>query len=394
MANFSFKILKKSEKSLARLGVLKTPHGKVKTPAFVAVATKGAIKALAQKELKEIGIEIILANTYHLYLRPGAERISKLGGLHKFMNWQGPLMTDSGGFQIFSLGMGLEQGVGKIAKTFPEENFKTKNQNLKIKTEHIGANLVKITEKGVEFTSHIDGSKHFFTPEKSIEIQKKLGADIIFALDECTSPLAGYQYTKKAMERTHRWAKRCLKEFKKSKIPQVLFGILQGGEYKDLREESAKFIGSLPFFGFGIGGSLGKTKNDMRNVLEWTVPLLPENKPRHLLGIGRPEDIRMAIKRGIDFFDCVWPTRIARHGDFILNEKKTLKILQEKYKNSKKPISKNCPCYCCKNFSRAYLHHLFKTKEILGLQLATLHNLSFMVQLFQKIRKEISQGKI
>lgn len=390
---FSFRILKKSKKSRARLGVLKTSHGRVKTPAFVAVATQGTVKTLSPEELQKIGTQIILGNTYHLYLRPGAETVAQLGGLHRFMNWSGPLMTDSGGFQIFSLGQSLEQGIGKI---FPGANSELQKKSGFSKTGQ--GSLVKIREKGVEFRSHIDGSKHFFTPEKSIQIQKQLGADIIFAFDECTSPLADYDYTKRAMERTHRWAERSLKEFHRRQSSvisrQLIFGIVQGGAYRDLREESARFIGSLPFSGFGIGGSLGKSKKDMKKVLDWTLSLLPENKPRHLLGIGRPEDIREAVKQGIDLFDCVWPTRIARNGTFIVGEKQTLKITQPRYKKSKEPILKNCPCYCCQNFTRAYLHHLFKANEILGHRLATLHNLTFMLNLFQTVRQEIKSGKL
>lgn len=395
MEDFGFRILKKSPRSQARLGLLKTPHGRVRTPAFVVVATQATVKTLSPKELKEIGVQIVLANTYHLYLRPGPEIVAKLGGLHRFMNWPAPLMTDSGGFQIFSLKEGLEQGIGKI---FPEEKASIKNDNIKEQIKKNQSKLVKVTEKGVEFTSYLDGSKHFFMPELSIKIQKQLGADIIFTFDECTSPLAGYDYTKKAMERTHRWTERCIQEFKvknsKSKVKQVLFGIVQGGEYKDLREESAKFIASYPFFGFGIGGSLGKSKKDMRNILEWTIPHLPERKPRHLLGIGRPEDIREAVKRGIDFFDCVWPTRIARNGTFIISEKETIKITQAKYKKSKAPIMKNCLCYCCQNFTRAYLHYLFRANEILALRLASLHNLTFMINFMAKMRREIKEAKL
>ncbi|NQV00816.1 MAG: tRNA guanosine(34) transglycosylase Tgt, partial [Parcubacteria group bacterium] len=257
-----FKILKKSKKSNARLGLIQTPHGVIHTPAFYPVATKATVKCLSPKEVKEIGFEAVLSNTYHLYLRPGHQIIKKMGGLHKFMNWPGPIATDSGGFQVFSLGFGLEHGVGKISGFFPGNNKKPEKP--------VRPKLFKVNQKGVEFKSHIDGSKHFLTPEKSIQIQEALGADIIFAFDECTSPLSDKAYTKKALERTHDWAKQCLKYYNKD---QALFGIVQGGMYKDLRTKSAKFIGKLPFAGFGIGGSLGKSKDDMHKILKWTIPL-------------------------------------------------------------------------------------------------------------------------
>lgn len=388
MKDFNFKILKKSSFSLARISLLETPHGQIFTPAFIPVATQGVLKGLSPKELENLGVQILLVNTYHLYLRPGPETIEKLGGIFKFMGWRGPLMTDSGGFQIFSLGKGLEHGIGKIIKIFPEKNFRKKSF----------PKLVRIFEEGVLFISHLDGSKHFFTPEKSIEVQAILGADFVFAFDECTSPFSDYKYTQKALQRTHRWAKRSLEEFerqkRKRKTKQAIFGVLQGGEYRDLREKSAKFMRNLDFFGFGIGGSLGKSKKQMFQILEWTLPLLPQEKPRHLLGIGRPEDIKESVKRGVDLFDCVWPTRIARRGTFIISEQKTLKITKKEYKESQKPIQENCPCYCCQNFTRAYLHYLFKTKETLAFRLATLHNLTFMINFMKKIRKEIKKGKI
>lgn len=377
-----FKILKKSKKSNARLGLIQTPHGVIHTPAFYPVATKATVKCLSPKEVKEIGFEAVLSNTYHLYLRPGHQIIKKMGGLHKFMNWPGPIATDSGGFQVFSLGFGLEHGVGKISGFFPGNNKKPEKP--------VKPKLFKVNQKGVEFRSHIDGSKHFLTPEKSIQIQEALGADIIFAFDECTSPLSDYNYTKESMQRTHNWAEICLKT-KKIK-DQALFGIIQGSQWKDLRIKSAQFISQMPFDGLAIGGSLGKTKKDMYKILDWVIPEMPEEKPRHLLGIGHPDDLVKAIKKGIDLFDCVYPTRLARHGVFF-TPKKELNILNACYQADKKPIMRNCSCYVCQNFSRAYLRHLFRTKEILGLRLATFHNLWFMSELMGKIRQTIKIEK-
>ncbi|MBI2626401.1 MAG: tRNA guanosine(34) transglycosylase Tgt [Candidatus Nealsonbacteria bacterium] len=379
---FGFKIIKKSKKSFARAGILETPHGVIHTPAFVSVATQASIKSLAPEDLENLGAEVILSNTYHLYLRPGSAIVKKAGGLHKFMNWLGPTVTDSGGFQVFSLGWGQVHKIGKIG-FFPgfEEIEQYKGKSPK---------LVKITENGVEFSSHLDGSKHFFTPEKSIKIQEDLGADIIFAFDECTSPLAGYDYTKKSLRRTHAWALRCLKA--KKRKDQALFGIIQGGDYKDLREDSAKFISSLPFEGIGIGGSLGKTRKNMFKILKWLHPFLPGQKPRHLLGIGNPDDLENCVKRGMDLFDCVWPTRLARRGTLLI-KKGRLNIGNARYIKDFRVIEAGCFCYTCQNFTRAYLSHLFRAKELLYHRLATIHNLYFTLNLMRKIRENILKGK-
>ena len=377
-----FKVLRKSKKSGARLGVIETSRGVIQTPAFIPVGTQATVKGITVDQLKDIGAEAVLCNTYHLYLRPGDGLVKKMGGLHKFMNWDRPIFTDSGGFQVFSLGYGLEHGVGKVASMFPDEGEREHT----IKKEK----LTRVREEGVEFRSHLDGSRHFLTPEKSMRIQQNLGADIIFAFDECTSPLHDYAYTKKAMERTHRWAKRSLAEFQKSRNKrQALFGIVQGGAYKDLRRQSAKFIGSFDFDGFGIGGSLGKSKKDIYKVLDWSVPFLPENKPKHLLGIGSPEDIWEAVRRGIDTFDCVMPTRLGRHGIALI---KNGRINLNKIGKDKNPIDKNCPCSTCQNYTRSYLCYLFKAKEMLGPILTTFHNLYFMEQLMKKIRDSIKKG--
>lgn len=383
-----FKISHCDEK--ARVGVLQTPHGRIETPAFVAVGTQGSVKALTPQDLREIGVQVIIANTYHLHLRPGEEVIEKMGGLHKFMCWDGPLMTDSGGFQIFSLGVAKEHGVGKIASIFPEEDRGGHLRRKKARAK--GESLVEVDDEGVSFRSHIDGSRLKFTPQKVIEIQRKLGADIILALDECTSPLHGYDYTKEAMERTHRWAIRCLEAFESKN--QALFGIVQGGSFKDLREKSAKFIGKMGFDGIAIGGSLGKSKQEMHLVLEWTIPHLPEGAPRHLLGIGEVEDIFEVVERGVDLFDCVAPTRMARGGTLFVKEgdRFRLNVLAAKYKEDPKPVEENCGCYTCQHYSRAYLRHLFMAKEPLAMRLATIHNLHFIEKLVGEIREAI-KGK-
>jgi queuine tRNA-ribosyltransferase len=389
MNKFKFTILKQSKKGLSRRGVIETPHGKIETPAFIPVGTQAALKGITPDEAKSLNVQIIFANTYHLFLRPGEKVVKKMGGIGKFMNWSGPTITDSGGFQVFSLGKGLSQGVGKIASIFPKEQVsKHQCQNEKSK--------VKITEEGVWFNSHIDGKRIFLTPKKSIQIQRDLGADFILSFDECTSPLAGYKYTRKSLERTHRWEVESLKEFqsleasskKLTTSPQAIYGIVQGGAYKDLREKSAKFISDMNFFGIAIGGSLGKSKKDMHKILDWTIPLLPENKPRHLLGIGGVQDIIEGVKRGVDTFDCAAPTREARNGSF-LTKKGRMNIMNARFKTDSLPIEKGCKCYTCQNYTRAYLRHLFQAKELLAPRLASIHNLYFMTELMKEIRENI-----
>lgn len=342
------------------------------------------VRALDTKDLKEINAEVILANTYHLHLRPGEKTINKLGKLHKFMNWNKPIITDSGGFQAFSLGFGMEHNINKLGNIFPKSK----------KSEQKEKKWAKIDNFGVEFNSHIDGKKIKLTPENSIKIQEDLGADIILAFDECTSPLSDYDYTKKALKRTHSWALECIEAHK---TKQALFGIVQGGAYKDLRQESAKFINSLGFQGHAIGGSLGKSKKDMLKILEWTVPLLNKEKPRHLLGIGAIDDLFNCIERGIDIFDCAMPTRIARRGNLYSSEKKLkdnfrINIQTSRFKTDNKPIDRNCNCYVCKNFSRAYLRHLYMSNELLYFRLASLHNLNFILELMEKIRTAINEN--
>lgn len=412
-----FRILKKSKTSRARRGVIETAHGEIETPAFVPVATQAAIKGIAVEQMKVLGASSVLCNTYHLYLRPGDRTIKQLGGLHRFMNWNRPIWTDSGGFQVFSLGFGLEHGVGKIANIFPGEKTgilsrkpavtppSPKSLQRPSKTiagegfthrattegelEHLlprKTKLMRVKEDGVEFNSHLDGSKHFLTPERSIKIQENLGADLIFAFDECTSPLHDYKYTKVSLARTHRWAKRSLAAFHGRQ--QALYGIIQGGIFRDLREEATKFIAGLDFEGIGIGGALGKTKKEMHKVLGWIAPLLPDHKPRHLLGIGSPEDVVQAVKQGLDTFDCVAPTRLGRNGVALVKNGR-LNIKSAEYVKDKNPIDKKCGCPTCGQYSRAYLCHLFRANEMLGPILLTVHNLYFMENLFRTIRASI-----
>ncbi|PID83654.1 tRNA guanosine(34) transglycosylase Tgt [Candidatus Campbellbacteria bacterium] len=398
---FDFEIISKlknknQEDTLARAGIFTTPHGDIKTPTFANVGTKATVKGLTVEMLEELGAQIFLANTYHLYFSPGPEIVEKAGGLHKFSGWSGPMMTDSGGFQAFSLGAAFGTAVSKIAK-----------DNTDFKQEKINQNksaIAKITENGVLFRSYKDGSKHLFTPEKSMQIQNSLGADIIFAFDECTSPQASYEYQTEAMLRTHRWACRSLFEHKKledkkksllgkvlknkdsKKHPQALFGIVQGGRYEDLRKESAEFIGKMDFEGFGIGGSFDK--NDMKKAVAVVNQILPENKPRHLLGIGEVIDLFEGVENGVDFFDCVSPTRLARHsGAHTENGKISLK--SAKYKEDFSSIDKNCSCYTCRNYTKAYINHLLREKEMLGATLLSIHNLHFIVHLMEKIRQSI-----
>jgi queuine tRNA-ribosyltransferase len=396
-----FEIRCRDPHTRARCGVLRTPHGDIYTPSFVAVGTQATVKAVGPDDLKKIGIQVLIANTYHLHLRPGEDVIAQLGGLHKFMGWDGPIMTDSGGFQAFSLGAAIEHGVGKIASIFPDE-VEAAERGGHLRKARQGQSLVKITEEGIEFRSHLDGSPHTFTPENTIEIQKKLGADIIFVLDECTSPLHDYEYTKQAMERTHRWAVRALARLRLDCSPspaigrrRLVFGIVQGGAYQDLREQSARFIAALDFDGFGIGGSVGRSKEDLYKVLDWTIPLLPEEKPRHLLGIGEIEDIFHAVARGVDLFDCVAPTRMARNGALWVKDAENFRIniTNAIYKTDPRPIAEHCECYTCQNFSRAYLHHLFIAKEILAMRLATIHNLHFLESLMREIRRAIQEKR-
>jgi queuine tRNA-ribosyltransferase len=390
MSPIQFKIEKKLKNKLGRAGVLKTPHGDIKTPAFVSVGTKATIKGLTSEQVKELGAQVVLANTYHLYLQPGDELVKAAGGLHSFMNWSGPVMTDSGGFQVFSLGAAYGTGISKLLK---------KNQELLLpeagndtdESEKAKARLVKIDREGVMFRSHLDGSAHYFTPEKSIDIQHNLGADIIFAFDECTSPTESIHYQREALDRTHKWARQSLEYHKSRSLPsalgsQALFGIVQGGRHEDLRKESAKVIGSMDFEGFGIGGSFAK--EDMSTAVEWVNEILPEEKPRHLLGIGEPLDLFQAIENGCDLFDCVAPTRNGRNGTLYTKQGK-IHITNAQYMNDFTPLDPGCGCSTCKNYSKAYIQHLFRSKEMLAGVLASVHNLYFIIHMVNDIREAI-----
>lgn len=388
MSSIEFSVLGTSEQSRARRGKVHTPHGSILTPAFVPVGTQAAVKGVTPAELRETGAQAVLANTYHLYLRPGAELVAQAGGLHRFMAWDGPIFTDSGGYQVFSLGFGLAHGIGKQVGMFPDEP-----------SEGLGGprqpgqrpKLTKVDDDGVGFTSHIDGSRHRLTPESSILIQEQLGADIILAFDEPTSPLHDERYTGRAMERTHRWAQRCLDA--RTRPDQALFGIVQGGAYGELRKASAAYIGGLPFDGFAVGGSLGRTKRDMEQVLRWSTPALPDSAPRHMLGIGEPEDIFTCVRHGMDTFDCVAPTRHARRGTLYTASGK-LNIATARFRDDSQPVEPGCACYTCREFSRAYLCHLFRAKELLAYTLATIHNLHAILGLMARIRAALAQDAL
>ncbi len=458
-----FNIEARLKNGRGRAGIIETPHGNIETPAFIPVGTKATIKAVTPEQMRDqVGAQAILANTYHLYLQPGTEILKKAGGLGKFMNWQGPTFTDSGGFQAFSLAGGMQEHRSKIqeanlkevppkrtpstptgvAARSPSSSLgpKAVSGELPPNSSHTSSvsdavnNLAKFDDDGVSFKSIIDGSSHRFTPERSIEIQHDIGADIIFAFDECISPQESYERQKEAVERTTRWAESCIISHKamvsslevmgyegtdisllgnsscsrqsRSQVPPThnsklllqpaLFGIIQGGRYEDLRKQSAREIGSMDFEGFGIGGSFDK--DDIGTAVGWVADELPEGKPRHLLGIGKPEDLILGIENGIDTFDCVAPTRIARNGSAYLGSgmfkgKSTINLLNAEFKDDMKPIDPECGCYTCKNYTRAYVAHLFRAKEMLGATLLSIHNLYFLVNLVKEARKAIINGK-
>lgn len=399
----NFKILQKNGR--ARVGLLQTVHGVIETPNFIPVGTQATVKALTPRDLKEANVQIVLANTYHLMLRPGADLIEKMGGLHKFMNWQGPIMTDSGGFQVFSLGVALEHGVGKLLRT-DEGEAKPR--------------LNKITQDGVVFQSHLDGSKHILTPEKSIDLQIKYGADLIVAFDDLESPKYSYEQTLKSLELTEKWGLKSLEQYrrKSSAISRqknlkaegsrltapLLYGVTHGGIFEDLRIRSAKFTDKY-FEGIALGGA-HKDRDTLYKVVEWTVDNISEEKPRHLLGIGEVEDLFNGVERGVDLFDCVSPTRRARNGSLYVSIKSkaydakikyrqnsfTINIRQAKYKEDKNPIDPKCLCFTCLSFSRSYLRHLFVSQEILYHQLASIHNVYFIINLVKEMREALLEG--
>ncbi len=375
MNKVSFEIIKKDKKM--RAGRIITPHGVVETPSFVPVGTQASVKAITPRDLKEMGAQVVLANTYHLHLRPNEDLIKEMGGLGKFMGWTGPTMTDSGGFQVFSLGVGLEHGVGKLLR---EEEGESRPR------------LNKITKEGVTFQSHIDGSKQYLSPEVSIEIQEKLGADLIVAFDDLESPKYSYEETKKSLDLTEDWLIRSVKAHKRK--DQLLYGVTHGGVFKDLREKSAEFV-DKNFDAIALGGA-HRNKENMYEIIDWTVDKITDEKPRHMLGIGEVDDIFEIIERGIDTFDCVIPTRLGRTGFFFISPpfgsaKNRFRSDIDKpiYRHDSKPMDENCTCYACKNFTRAYIHHLFRSKELLSYQLISIHNVHFLINLTKKIRDSI-----
>ncbi len=375
-----FELIHEDKKTGARAGIMHTEHGDIPTPVFMPVGTQATVKTLDQTDLLTLDSKIILANNYHLHLRPGEDLVAQAGGLHKFMNWDRAILTDSGGFQVFSLGLQKEQR-------------QTGDQG----------KLVKIDEDGVTFQSHIDGSTHRFTPESAIECQHKIGADIIMAFDECTSDSADFKYTKEAMERTHRWAQRCLIEHQKNTAyhgyKQFLFGIIQGANHEELRKESAKYISSLDFDGVAIGGeSIGYNMEATEDILRWVIPLMPKNKPRYTMGVGLdPTDLLKVVAGGADMFDCVAPTRLARHGMVFVSSsqdpKRRINIKNSAFAKDFSSISIGCICLTCKNYSRAYLHHLFLAQEVSALRLATIHNIHFMLELMREARAAILEDR-
>ncbi len=393
----TFEIVKKQPGTLGRAGVIHTPHGDIETPAFVVVGTKGTVKSIKPEDMRDyVGNQVALANTYHLFLQPGDDVIKEAGGLHKFSNWDMPTITDSGGFQVFSLGAAFGKGVTKFAKGEVDEEAKQQYHGLNVYSKELASEhgkLCIIDEEGVTFTSHIDGSLHRFTAERSIDIQHNIGADIIVAFDECTSPTAPYEYQREAMERTHRWAKRSIlahKQNYEALKKQGLYGVVQGGRHLDLRKESATVLAAMDFDGFGIGGSFSKA--DLGEAIRVVNEILPEDKPRHLLGIGEPEDILEGVALGCDTFDCVAPTRIARTGTIYERTKeghKRINLLNTKYQRDFSKPDESCDCYVCQNYTKAYLAHLFRSSEMLGAHLASLHNLYYIVNFTKRLRENI-----
>lgn len=358
MTAIRYELIKTDKQTGARLGILHTPHGSYETPMFMPVGTLATVKTMSPEELKEIGAGVILSNTYHLWLRPGHEIVKEAGGLHKFMNWDQAILTDSGGFQVFSL-----------------------------------SKFRKIEEEGVHFRNHLSGDKLFLSPEKSMEIQNALGSDIMMAFDECPPFDSDFEYMKKSVERTSRWAERCLKAHSRPE-EQGLFGIVQGGGYEELRKQSARDLVSLDFPGYAVGGlSVGEPKEEMNRMLEFTTPLLPANKPRYLMGVGSPDSLIDGAIRGIDMFDCVLPTRIARNGT-VMTSTGRLVVKNAQYARDFRPLDEHCDCYACRNYSRAYIRHLIHTNEIFGFRLCTYHNLHFLIKLMEQVRQAIRDDRL
>jgi queuine tRNA-ribosyltransferase len=389
--SFSFTVQHKLADRLGRVGQIQTPHGVIQTPAFIPVGTKATLKSVLPESIKDLGAQAVLANAYHLYLQPGPDVVDEAGGVGKFMNWNGPTFTDSGGFQVLSLGVGFKKVIAMDEKTFQADDV------IADKKER----LAHVDDDGVTFKSHLDGSMHRFTPEVSMQVQHQIGADIMFAFDECTTLHNTRKYQEKALERTRLWAKRCLTEHdrltkaRSGKPYQALFGVLQGAQYEDLRRKAAKDLGSMnedgvSFDGFGIGGALDK--ETLGDILRWVNEELPENKPRHFLGIGEPDDLFIGVENGADTFDCVAPSRQARTSSVFTKDGR-LNISNAPHKREFIPIEDDCTCYTCRNYTRAYLCHLFRSKEMVAATLATIHNQHFIVGLVEKMRQTIISGE-
>jgi queuine tRNA-ribosyltransferase len=389
--NFSYRVEtnlsshKSNPKPLGRVGVISTPHGEIKTPAFIPVGTKATVKSVLPENIKDLEAQAVLSNAYHLYLQPGPEIVDQAGGLGAFMNWPGPTFTDSGGFQVLSLGVGYKKVIAMDATTLQADDVMATDKD----------RLAHVDDDGVTFKSHLDGSMHRFTPEVSMQVQHKIGADIIFAFDECTTLLNTRNYQEKSLDRTFEWAKRCISEHEKLTLErshrpyQALFGVVQGAQYEDLRRKAAKDLASLDFDGFGIGGALDK--NQLGTIVNWVTEELPVDKPRHLLGIGEPDDLFIGVENGADTFDCVAASRVARN-NAVYGLDGRFNISVSAFKNDFSPIDESCDCYTCKNFTKAYLNHLIKAKEMLGATLLTIHNEFFIVNLVAKMRQSIIDG--
>ena len=367
---------------LGRVGVITTPHGQIHTPAFIPVGTKATVKAVLPESMRDLGAQGILSNAYHLYLQPGSDIVEEAGGLGAFMNWPGPTYTDSGGFQVLSLGVGFKKVLAMTAETVQSDDVIAEGRD----------RLAHVDDDGVTFKSHLDGSMHRFTPEISMRVQHEIGADIMFAFDECTTLLNTREYQERSLDRTYAWAIRCISEHlrltaeRSNKPYQALFGVIQGAQYEDLRRKAARDLGGLDFDGFGIGGALDKSQ--LGTIVRWVNEELPENKPRHLLGIGEPDDLFTAIENGADTFDCVAASRVARNGA-VYSRSGRFTVSNSKHRRAFSPIDEECDCYTCANYTQAYLHHLFKGKEILSSMLATIHNERFIVRLVDDIRGSI-----
>lgn len=385
MTGFGFEVEARLDGTLGRAGVIHTPHGDLRTPAFTPVGTKATVKAVTPEVMRDLGAQVILANAYHLYLQPGADIVDEAGGLAAFMGWHGPTITDSGGFQVLSLGVGFKKILAMDTKAKRSDDVIAEGKD----------RLAHVDDDGVTFKSHLDGSLHRFTPEVSMQVQHQIGADIMFAFDECTTLLNTREYQEKSVQRTQEWAERCVTEHQRltrervDKPYQALFAVVQGAQYEDLRRRSARDLAGLQVDGFGIGGAL--EKDELGTIVRWVCEELPEDRPRHLLGIGEPEDVFAGVAAGADTFDCVAPSRNARNGT-VYHPVKRFHVTNGAYRRDFSPIDEDCDCYTCQNYTRAYLHHLFKSKEMLSATLATIHNERYIVRLVDQVRASIIDG--